>query len=84
MNELTMSGATATVKWGYRDAAVVGSWSIRGHAQGGGSLTAKIISSDAFRVTQAPLTFVHPNGKWTWPVLTMQITDHTLNAELGP
>jgi len=84
MNELSMTGTAAVVKWGYREAAVIGSWSLTGHAGGGGSLTATILSSDAFRVTQAPLTFVHPNGKWTWPIVNLQITDHTLNAELGP
>ncbi len=79
-----MTGPSAVVKWGYRDAAVLGPWSVTGHAAGGGSLTATIVSSDTFRVTQAPLTFVHPNGKWTYPILDLQITDRTLTALLGP
>jgi hypothetical protein len=84
MEALTMTGSSAVLKWGYREAAVLGAWSMTGHTAGGGSLTATVISSDTFRVTQTPLTFVHPNGKWTYPVLDLQITDHTLTALLGP
>ena len=83
-NEFVITGATAVVKWGYREAAVLGSWSVKGHTQGGGSLTADVVSSDAFRVTQTPLTFVHPNGRWQWLILDLQITDRTLTALLGP
>lgn len=84
MNTMTMTGMSASVKWGRRDAVIVGAWSMTGHPEGGGTLTASVVSSDAFRVTQAPLTFVHPNGTWAWPVLSLQITGNTLTALLGP
>lgn len=83
MHVMTMTGRSARLKWGYYEAAELGPWSLVGHTHGGGTLTATIVSSDALRVTQAPLTFVHPNGTWEWPILTLQITNHALTAEVG-
>lgn len=81
----SITGAVGKLKWGHRDAATLASWSISAAPGGGQSLTAKIVSSDTFRVTQAPLTFEVPlsNGRWTWPVLTLQISGSTLIASLG-
>ncbi len=79
----SITGYAGTLKWGSREAASLGPWSISAVPGGGQSLTAKVLSSDTYRVTQAPLTFVHPNGRWTWPVLTLQISGSTLSASLG-
>jgi hypothetical protein len=46
-----------------------------------------VLSADAFKVSQRPLTFVvrRPKGvTWRWPVQTLQIDSGSLTASLGP
>jgi len=45
-----------------------------------------IVKSDAFKVSQRPLTFVVPvkGGSWRFPVTTLQMTGVSLYATLGP
>lgn len=81
MNTVEIKGASAVLKWGYHQAAALESWSISGYV-----VTATVVERDAFRVTQAPLTFEvpRPNGNWTWSVQSLQITGDTLTARIDP
>jgi hypothetical protein len=49
-------------------------------------VSATVVSSDAFRVSQRPLAFIvpHADGEWQWPITTLQIEGASLNAALGP
>ena len=81
MNTITIRGAAAKLVWGYHQAAVLGSWEMDGP-----TVTAKVISHDAFKVSQQPLTFVvqRPTGHlWTWRVQSLQITGTTLSASIS-
>jgi hypothetical protein len=85
MNKLTITGQAGELRWGYRSAASLASWSIASDGNGGQSLTAQIVSKDAFAVTQAPLTFRVPRQSgtaWEWSVKTLQISGTTLTASL--
>jgi hypothetical protein len=87
MNKVTITGPAAELKWSYRSAARLGSWSITGDGTGGGTLTAQTVSVDQFGVSQQPLTFVvpRPNGlQWRWSVNGLQIAGSTLTASLRP
>ena len=83
---MTITGPQAQLRWGYYQAAQLGSWSVEA-GPGGGTLTATVVSQDAFRVSQRPLTFVvtRPKGVvWRWPIQTLQIAGTTLTASIGP
>jgi hypothetical protein len=85
MNHIAMKGTEAVVTWGYYQAASLGSWTLSWEGATG-SLTGTVKQSDAFRVTQQPLTFVvqRPNCQWTWPVESLQIVDTQLSAVVRP
>lgn len=85
MNHIAMRGTEASVNWGYYPAASLGSWTLTMSGPTG-SLTGTVKLSDAFRVTQQPLTFVvqRPTCAWTWPVESLQIVDGQLNAVVRP
>ena len=79
----TITGEAGQVFWGYHPVATVTAWSITKTEAGDWALTGSLVSADTFRVSQHPLVFVAPNG-WRWPVLSLQITDASLLAMLGP
>jgi len=82
---MTLSGVTGDVRWGYMVALVFGPWRFEG-GQEGGTLTGRLVSSDAFRVTQAPLVAVLQVGRTAarYPVLDVAITGSEVTATLGP
>lgn len=88
MNRVTITGHEAEVWLVYPAplAAKLGSWSLTAEPAGG-TLIAKVVSHDAFKVSQQPLTFVvpRPSGhQWRWPIKSLQMSAHTLTAEVGP
>jgi hypothetical protein len=85
-NRITVGGLSGTLKWGYHEAASLGKWSITAD-RSGQRLTADIVSHDAFKVSQRPLTLVvdRPKGQqWCWRIDTLQVTGTTLAATLVP
>lgn len=82
---LTVTGVEGSLRWGYHQAAVLRAWKIC-REESGVTLTATVVSQDAFRVSQRPLVFVatHAKGAWTWPIEMLQIQDGALTAHLGP
>ena len=86
MNTMTISGVKGSLKRSYQDAATLGAWTVS-TAEGVRTLSATIVKSDAFRVSQRPLRFVasHQHGSWAWPIVgELQIQGASLTAVLGP
>lgn len=76
----SITGTSAVIRWGYRDAAVVSSWSAP--ISKDTTVTGTVSSVDAFRVSQRPLTFVvtRESGDWRWPITSLQIDGLTFRA----
>jgi hypothetical protein len=85
MNKFVMRGAEGAVMWSYHAAASLKDWTVTADSAGH-RLTAQVVSHDAFRVSQQPLTFVvpRPTGQWTWPITSLQIAGTALIATVGP
>jgi hypothetical protein len=83
-----MRGAAAELKALYQPAAQLRAWTL--HTIGDSAttqLSAELVSHNARRLAQRPLTFViqRPRGKsWRWPVLDLRIAGSSLTATLGP
>jgi hypothetical protein len=85
-NSVRFSGEGGEIKWAYHTAASLSSWSIRTDSNGHVILTAKVVSADTFKASQAPLTFhvPRPSGQaWSWPISSLQISDTHATATLG-
>jgi len=82
---VTVRGVDARLVWGYLPAGTLGAYTVT-RESGRWTLTATVVTSDAFRVAQHPLAFVapHTHGAWRWPIATLSIVDGTLTASLGP
>lgn len=81
-NTATLTGVAGELRWSYLPAATLGAWTLTSGATGR-TLTAAILTSDAYRITQAPLHFRF--GRRTWPVIEVHVTDDgRLTARLGP
>lgn len=83
--ETRISGAVGQIMWAYHVAAAIrgftvsrtrSTWKVRG----------TVASSDAFKITQRPLTFVapHAKGEWSWPIVDLQVSGGQMTATLGP
>jgi len=86
MNHMAVSGVKGSLKWAYHEAGVLGAWTVT-TVEGVRTLSAALVSSDAFRVSQRPLRFVatHATGAWVWPIVgELQIQGASLTAVLGP
>ena len=86
---LTVRGATGSIVWGYRPAAILRTWAIARSEPGTPwQLTARVQSSDVVALRQLPLIFTAPRrgGLWCWPVVpkTLTIEALVLRATLGP
>lgn len=80
-----LSGVFASLRWGYHPAATLNAWTVTRVDDQAWSLTATVVSSDAFRVSQRPLALEapHEKGLWKWPITELQITGASLTATLG-
>ena len=85
MHNVTFRGVEAVLRHGYYRAGTLGAWTVA-RGEHGWLLTAAVVTTDAFRVSQRPLAFEvrHATGVWRWPVESLQITDASLTAVLGP
>jgi len=83
-----LRGVVGRIKWQYYECAAIEGYTVSRNKRGVWSLTATVVMSDAFKMAQAPLTFVatHAKGEWRWPILTMTHNRDTyqLTATLGP
>jgi len=82
---VTVTGVEGMLRWGYHPAGTLGAWTV---ARDGTSwtLTAAVVTKNAFRVSQRPLAFEvrHATGVWRWPIQSLQIAGASLTAVLGP
>lgn len=81
MHHITMRGAVGEIRYVYHRAATLGAWSMDG-----GQLTAQVISHDAFRLSQQPLTFVVSRAggvSWCWPLTGVHLEGTSLQATVG-
>jgi hypothetical protein len=77
---MTLTGVIGRIEWGYYTAAAIEGYTVTASAattKGGAvtwRLTATVILSDPFKLTQRPLRFVapHAKGTWTWPIETLE------------
>lgn len=85
-NTVTIRAPHGEIWCGYYRAATVRDVTAVRAATDAGTVTATIVSRDAFRVSQRPLTFVvpHKHGVWRWPIAELQIADDRLTASLSP
>lgn len=79
MNKVVFRGAAGEVRWAYHRAAEVGAWTLEGS-----QLSARLLSSDTFRLSQQPLTFVvpRPQGAWRWPITSLSTDGQSITATL--
>ncbi len=84
-NSFVFRGEAAELRWGYHPAATLKDWILTPSATSL-TVTARIVSSDAYRVSQRPIVFAVPRQAvtWRWPVLSLQIVGETMTASLGP
>lgn len=84
-HSVTITGVKGLLKWGYHEAGTIGAWTVTTDA-GVRTLSASLVTSDPFRVSQRPLRFVapHAGGVWAWPITELQMSGASLTAVLGP
>lgn len=73
-----ISGEGGEVQLVSRVAATVGKWTIDG-----GVLTAKVESSDSFKLSQSSLAFVVKHRGWRWTLTSVQVAGNRLTAHVG-
>ncbi len=85
-NAFVFRGEAAELRWGYHPAATLKDWTLTPHNSSSFEVTARVVSSDAYRVSQHPIVFTVPRQAcvWKWPVVSLQIVGETLTASLGP
>lgn len=82
---MTVTGVEGSLRYGYHTAGTLGAWTVT-RADSVWTLSASLVKTDAFRVSQRPLVFVapHAHGAWRWPIQSLQITGASLTAVLSP
>jgi hypothetical protein len=85
-----LTGVVGLIKWHYYTAAAINGYTVtRNKAGTVWALTATVVSADAFKMAQTPLTFVakHAKGEWRFPIVSpvsVQRDTYQLTATLGP
>jgi hypothetical protein len=84
-HSLTLHGGAGSLLWGYRVAVELKFWHIM-KLDGAWWLTGTIARVDKFQARQAPLLFTAPRDKgfWAWPIVSLDLGDTNLRAQLGP
>jgi hypothetical protein len=84
MPTFTYRGLEGELRYGWHQAAVLGSWTMT-TTPSGLALTATVVSQHALWMSQSPLTF-RVNRQhalpWVWSVESLQIESGTLTAKL--
>jgi hypothetical protein len=78
-------GVVGSIRWAYHVAAAIRDYQVT-RTGTAWALTGRVVSSDAFKLQQRPLTFVAPHkyGEWRWPIETLALVDGQVTAQLGP
>ena len=77
---MRLSGFTGEVRWSYMVAATFGPWTLIDR-----ELSGDIVSTDDYRMTQAPLVVVLRIGRQelAYPIVHLQQTDGRISMTLG-
>lgn len=72
-----ISGAKGRIDWGYFTAGAIQGYSLKKQNDGTWALSANLVSFDAFKIRQKPLTFIawHKEGEWRWPIRSLDVGD---------
>lgn len=89
MPAIPLRGRTGFIRWHYYTAAGVTDFVVRyDQDRRAWTLRGAVVAPDAFKLQQAPLEFMAPVEKGgpplRWPIVTFQIVDNRLTAQLGP
>lgn len=84
MNTFVFRGNAAELRWGYHVAATLKDWTLTPQDASRCTVTAQVVSSDAYRVTQRPIVFTVPRqaSVWRWTVESLQIAGKSMSASL--
>jgi hypothetical protein len=84
MNTFVFRGESAELRWGYHVAATVKDWTLTPQDVSRFTVTARVVSSDAYRVAQRPIVFTvqRKASVWRWTVESLQIAGETMTASL--
>lgn len=83
-------GVVGRIDWGYFSAAAINGYALSRSEDASWALTGTVVTFDAFKLRQRPLTFVapHKDGEWRWPILHLDLGEghgpRVLRATLGP
>jgi hypothetical protein len=82
-------GVVGHIRWHRFPAAVIEGYRVTRSAKGEWSLSATVVSVNAYNCRQLPLTFVapHDRGEWRWPIRTPIVIERApfaLAVALGP
>jgi len=82
---MQVRGVTGELRWAYLPACVFGPWRLHTHPTGA-SLEAELVTQDAYRMGQEPLTALLHVGRQTliYPVEGMTVNGSQLSVTLGP
>lgn len=82
---VTVRGVNGSLMLGYQIAGSLGAWTVT-RSDDVWSLTATVVNTNAFRISQRPIVFEarHAKGVWRWPITSLQIAGASLTAVLGP
>jgi hypothetical protein len=90
LRQLRIVGTRGALLWGYHEAAILGSWTIRKTGKPGQyvwTLAATLTRVEAFQIRQRPLLFSAPRfggGMWAWGVDAVDVGATRIVARLGP
>lgn len=81
----TIAGDVGLVKWSYHTAAVLHQFSVSTEPAGQRVLRGRLVDPDAFKMSQAPLTFDVPTavGLMRWPIQDWRLEGAVFVARLG-
>jgi hypothetical protein len=85
MSAGSITGVVGSIMWAHYTAAQLEGYTVR-RTDDRWTLQATVVLADAFKLAQRPLIFVAPttHGEWRWPILSLDVVEHTLTATLGP
>ena len=80
----SITGVVGKVMWSYFNCAAINGYTVT-RVGTAWTLRATVVLSDAFKLSQTPLTFVAPtqHGEWRWPIVEFDISNGQLTAQLG-
>jgi hypothetical protein len=85
VGQLTVSGVSGQVRWGYLTAAVFGAWHFDGEGARGTITTSQLLDAHEMYLTQIPLVVAVAMGRatWRWKVESLTRSGNTLSMQVS-